>query len=353
MKTETSVLQTDAIQSEWLTTRAAFESLEPEWLELWENSANATPFQSPIWLVPWWRHFGNNHLWCCAMRCDGALVGFAPLLIDHLDSPGPRGVFFLGTGVSDYLDILARRGFEKIVANEFFRQLAERRGEWDVCDFQELRRDSILLSADFQKDFSLEKTVQENCLVLELPNKNAELSNAIPKGALEKLLYYRRRAERAGTVQIEAAAENNFEKLFDEFVRLHFARWNERGGDGVLVGNAIQNFHREAARGFLKLNLLRLYALCLDGRIIATLYGFEFRGRFFYYLGGFDPQFSKLNPGTLIIGHAIEQALRVGASEFDFLRGREKYKYAWGAKERKNFRVIATNRAAESNRANY
>jgi CelD/BcsL family acetyltransferase involved in cellulose biosynthesis len=82
----------------------------------------------------------------------------------------------------------------------------------------------------------------------------------------------------------------------------------------------------------------------LDDRIIAALYGFEFRGRIFYYLGGFDPQFSKLNPGTLIIGHAIEEAIRDGANEFDFLRGQEKYKYAWGAKERKSFRVIAVNR---------
>jgi CelD/BcsL family acetyltransferase involved in cellulose biosynthesis len=344
LKNETPVLQTKAIQSEWLTTREAFESLATEWLELWKNSANATPFQSPLWLIPWWRHFGENHLLCCAMRCDGALIGFAPLFVCGSGSSKSRAVFFIGTGVSDYLDILAKPSFEKMVTTEFFRQLIDRRNEWDLCDFQELRADSVLLSADFPADFSVEKTVQSSCLVLELPKKNAEISNAIPQSALEKLHYYRRRAERMGTVRIEIASENNFEKLFDAFVRLHCARWKERGGDGVLVGSAIQNFHRDVARGFLAIGALRFFALYLDDRIIAALYGFEFRGRIFYYLGGFDPQFSKLNPGTLIIGHAIEEAIRDGASEFDFLRGQEKYKYAWGAKERENFRVVAVNR---------
>ena len=55
-------------------------------------------------------------------------------------------------------------------------------------------------------------------------------------------------------------------------------------------------------------------------------------------LAGFDPAFSKLSPGTLTIGHAIDQAIREGATEFDFLRGGEPYKYHWGAVDRVNFR---------------
>jgi len=41
-----------------------------------------------------------------------------------------------------------------------------------------------------------------------------------------------------------------------------------------------------------------------------------------------------------MIGHAIEEAVRAGASEFDFLRGKEAYKYKWGAKDRPTYRCV-------------
>ena len=53
--------------------------------------------------------------------------------------------------------------------------------------------------------------------------------------------------------------------------------------------------------------------------------------RAYYYIGGFDPSRARLSPGTIMIGHAIEEAIGAGARTFDFLRGREAYKYAWGA----------------------
>jgi CelD/BcsL family acetyltransferase involved in cellulose biosynthesis len=39
----------------------------------------------------------------------------------------------------------------------------------------------------------------------------------------------------------------------------------------------------------------------------------------------------------LIVAHAIEQAIREGAGEMDFLRGREPYKYRWGAVDRSSY----------------
>jgi hypothetical protein len=63
---------------------------------------------------------------------------------------------------------------------------------------------------------------------------------------------------------------------------------------------------------------LRLYALNFRDQIAATLYGFSHGGRAFYYLCGFDPEIADLSPGTLMIGHAIEQAIHEGMAEFDF-----------------------------------
>lgn len=36
------------------------EQLAPEWMSLWETDPQATPFQNPAWLIPWWHSFGED-----------------------------------------------------------------------------------------------------------------------------------------------------------------------------------------------------------------------------------------------------------------------------------------------------
>jgi GNAT acetyltransferase-like protein len=72
----------------------------------------------------------------------------------------------------------------------------------------------------------------------------------------------------------------------------------------------------------------------LADRIVASFHGFTHpeagKKRGYYYLGGFDPAFAQLSVGMLMIDHAVRDAIRDGAVKFDFLRGREAYKYRWG-----------------------
>jgi CelD/BcsL family acetyltransferase involved in cellulose biosynthesis len=84
--------------------------------------------------------------------------------------------------------------------------------------------------------------------------------------------------------------------------------------------------------------VLRLYGLRLGGAAVAALYAMQAHGRAYYYAGGFDPALGALSPGTMAVGHAIEEAVREGCREFDFLRGREGYKYRWGAEDRPTYR---------------
>ena len=120
-------------------------------------------------------------------------------------------------------------------------------------------------------------------------------------------------------------------------MRLHRLRWEARGQAGVLERAEVVEANRLAARGLQARGLLRLLALELEGRIIATLCAFADRprpGAWLYYLGAFDPAWRHLGPGSLLVEQAIRRAVREGARRFDFLRGRERYKLLWGARER-------------------
>ena len=301
------------IQIEEIVSATAFQELRPEWENLWRRCLRATPFQSPHWLLPWWKHFGGSGLWCLAVRAGGELVGLVPCFI------WDRKLLLIGTGITDYLDALIDPEWEAISMAAIMPLLTQQSHHWDQCDFQQLRANSSLCGTD--------AAVQDVCPVLDLSTPDVPM--------LKKAAYYLRHAANFGTVRIEAAAEQNFERCFSEFLRLHQLRWKN---EAVLKEADLKTFHYEVAFQFLRLAALRLYVLYLDRRAIAAWYGFESHRRVYYYLGGFDPAFEKLSPGAILIAHAIRQAREHGAREFDFLRGQERYKYSWGAHDTFTYR---------------
>jgi CelD/BcsL family acetyltransferase involved in cellulose biosynthesis len=122
--------------------------------------------------------------------------------------------------------------------------------------------------------------------------------------------------------------------------KLHGARWRKRRLPGVFVSGKIRRFHLSAAEGLLRAGSLRLHALILGEAVVAVLYCLATPRAVCYYAGGFDPGYARHSPGTVLTAHAIDEAAREGAAEFDFLRGDEPYKYAWGAADRANRRVV-------------
>jgi CelD/BcsL family acetyltransferase involved in cellulose biosynthesis len=305
------------MNTEIISDASELQALAPEWLELWRRSPNATPFQSPMWLLPWWRHFGSNELHVIAMRNGGRLEALAPLYIlrDGSESLG----LFVGTGISDYLDVI---GDEEFIAHIT-------RADCQIWDLQQLRDSSPVLNESLPDGWSENIEDQEPCLVLPLAERS--LSTHFQK----KLRYCQRKLE---PVAFEEATAENLDAMLQSLFDLHAARWSKRGMPGMLADDVIQQFHREVATAMLDAGSLRMYALRSGDRIVATFYGFADATTVYYYLSGYDPELEKLSPGTLIVAHAVESAVRDGATTFDFLRGAEDYKSSWGAKPRMNRR---------------
>lgn len=335
------------LRVEEATTTEELERLQPDWLRLWAQVPSATPFQSPHWLIPWWRHIGEGELLTLAVRDGGMLVGLLPFYIYTPPGDGGRRLFPLGIGTTDYLDALAAPGREGEVMDLAFRHLAARRNRFDCCEWPQLRPGSPLLEAPAPAGWPDRTDPSDPCPVLHLPRSFDALGTVVSRKTLRDLRTVRRRAEQAGTVRWESAGERNLDELFDALLRLHAARWATREEAGVLASPAVQAAHREALPGLLRCGLLRFDALRLDGAIIAALYALadppqRSERRLYFYLGGFDPARERLSPGMLLVGHAIEQAIAEGIAIADFLRGQERYKYFWGAEDTPTFRRILT-----------
>ena len=63
------------------------------------------------------------------------------------------------------------------------------------------------------------------------------------------------------------------------------------------------------------------------------------RRSFCFYITGYDERYAALSPGTVIVAHAIREAIRNGFRVFDFLRGDEPYKFSLGAELRQTENV--------------
>ncbi|MGE5353183.1 MAG: GNAT family N-acetyltransferase [Acidobacteriota bacterium] len=316
--------------------------LSIEWTELYEASAVSTPFQSPAWIINWWKYFGNDSLWTVAVYNRRILVGLAPMYIFNYRHGHEtlRQMTFIGTGNTDYMDILLRPDLEAESVQIFSEFLLGNKENWDVCDFQEIRQSSSLLKLKMPEEFETKTIVSEVCPVTVLPGSFDLFLQSLPITFRKNTIRARRQLRDSGSLRLETAKKENLDEYMDWLFRLHNASWKNRNMPGLLEESTLQNFHRNAAEDLLEHDTLRLYALKHDERIIAAVYSLIKNDRLYYYIGGFDPAFSKYSPGSVILLEIMENAISEGIRKFDFLRGREDYKYKWKAEDRNNYRMF-------------
>ena len=294
------------------------EALGPEWDALWTRCPDATPFQSPRWLLPWWRQFGTGMPRVAIERRDGQLVGVLPLYV----LPGERKALPIGAGTTDYLDALGDPG--PLLPAALARLRADPVDHVDLIEVPPWSKLRWMAPPGWRAAWG----ESSPCPVLTLPD--------LPAGIRRKLRMSRHRAERAGGWTVETADAATLAACFEALVRLHQARWVAQGEAGVLADPAVQAFWHEAAPALLAAGMLRLQVLRVGRVVAAAIMALLAPGRVFFYLSGFDEAQRFVSPGTLLLGAMLEAATAEGRTEAHFLRGQESYKYAWGALDRLN-----------------
>lgn len=318
----------EAMQVEMLCAADQLAALEPEWKALWQQDPLATPFQSPEWLLPWWRQFGGE-LRTLTIRNSERLVGLLPFYLYKDWRSGMRQLLLIGVGTTDYLDGI----FAPECGVEQVRQTLQRlcsEPEWDAITVSQLRRESKLRQAlESFPQGSATRFEAESC-----SRMRALTIDELPSKIRRNVSYYRRRAEAKGDLRFVLADETNYLDCFDMLEKFHAERWDARGERGVLADRRMVAWHRESLPLLLEAGLLRMCCLRLDQEPIATLYavvdppGHRDRTAYFY-LTAHSSRHAELSPGTLMIAMAIEHAAAEGVEVIDMLRGDERYKDFW------------------------
>ncbi len=310
----------------------ALDALADEWIRLWERCPWATPFQRPEWLLPFASTFCGKkdvrRAWALAARSGGVLVALLPLSTQRGDS---ERTTLLGEPISDYLDILATAEAAQAATTRFLEVLGGKCADGSDVVLEPLRLSSPILSACVPRDLEDQVFEREPSPVLSLRGRLGVLS----KGMTDRLRRARRHASHFGPLEfVDATDAGAVSTWLGHLFRLHASRWVTRGERGVLAAPEVRTFHDRAVPALARGGLARLYGLTLGGRAAAALLCFRDVRTVYLYASGFDPAFGQASPGSLLIGHAVEQAGAERAAEVDFLRGRERYKYAFLAEDR-------------------
>jgi CelD/BcsL family acetyltransferase involved in cellulose biosynthesis len=309
---------------------AGFDALREEWEDLEHRAAEDNIFMTHLWQHAWWKDLGGTaQLDLIAFRHEGRLVGLAPT---YRESAGGFPVVRFGGGleVTDYTGFLVEAGYEAAVGRAFLEHCLEFPGL--VLDLHYLRSDGITLAALTQASRDLERRYnterEEVSPRIILPVDWDTYLSTLSKKDRHELRRKRRRLEEAGGWTVSETSAESLAGDLETFFRLHAASTRAKAD---FLTEDVKRFFRHICHHLLEEGWLSLRLLHHQGRPVAAVLGFIYRGRLLLYNSGYDPTLNTVSAGLVLMSEEVRLAIEAGLVELDFLRGDEKYKYDLGA----------------------
>ena len=329
-----------------------FEALAPSWRALLASASNKEPVKSPLWLLTWWRQFGQcdrRALAVLVAEDNGRLVGLLPLSrrrVFHRGIVPVRRLELLATGeceadeiCSDYVGAIVERGAEAPVVRAFVEALASGAiGSWDELSFSAMRHDDASvepLHAELRRagfTTSLEQTGA--CPYVQLPSTfDAYLGNlgSARRYAVRRAMReFEQWANANGGYRLRRASTHP-ELLEGRRIlqSLHSERWGARGERGVFASERFTRFHDEIIPKLFDGvdGSVDLLWLTVGGEAISAVYNIVYDSKVYFYQSGRKLDLPKgIKPGIAIHTLAIQDAIARGYREYDFLNGASQYK---------------------------
>jgi len=312
------------------------------WEDLHGRGPRTSPFLSPRFLLPWHRALGQG--------CDDRVVRWGP------DGGSDEGILFLcrcgeggwiflgGEQVADYLDALVAPGRDEA----FWREFLERGlpalggGPLRLPGLVE-GTPALSLLPSICRETGLSCVVEEmdKAPFVSLPGSFEEYLERL--GAKERH-ELRRKMRRAAELLPGLAfrVTRTPDELVNDLPSFVGLLRKSHPAKESFMDASMATFFREVAEGFLASGRLRLGFLSTQGVDVASVFQFRTDGALLLYNSGYDPKLRAANPGLVLIARSIEQAIEEGCTEYDFLRGTERYKYDLGGVDRVVYRLTVS-----------
>jgi CelD/BcsL family acetyltransferase involved in cellulose biosynthesis len=323
------------MQTKIYTDVSGFEALAEEWDDLLVRSASAPFFMRYSYQRTWWRYLGNDDLVLIAVRTDeGRLAGLAPLY-GKTNQAGQRELSFVGcVDVSDYLDLLIDKEQVDSVCQALLDCLERsQQVNWDKLYLCSLPHNSLththLAETARARGWQAQVRQQDVCPVITLPASWDTYLAGLDKKQRHEIRRKARKIENEAQTRWYAIdSPDGLAAAMDDFIALHQKSAQDKQD---FWSESLILFFKAVSLELARCGWLKLYFIEVNGLKAAAMLCFDYNNEFLLYNSGYDPQFSALSPGNVLITYTIQQAIELGRTRYDFLRGDEIYKFRFGA----------------------
>jgi len=327
---------------ERIETLGHFERRGEDWNEFLFSSDLNTVFLTHEWLSAWWQCLsGDSEMHVLIFRDQyDRILGMAPLRIME-----ERMFFMASHEVTDYCDFITHPEHRE----DFFRRLLhhfrEHSSDFTRFEFINIEQNSptllFLPRLAAQYGLNCSQVESEVVPVLDLPSSY----DAFVSGLTRKNRHELRRKLRKMAALKDFRAEkitkpDELMAVVDSFIDLH--RESNSAKTNFWRKEGMADFFRETVYQFGRRGWVELNCLFAKESLIAALLNFTYQQEILFYNVAFHADFASYSPGFYLFNASINEAISARKTRADFLRGREKYKYDFGAKECKIYSLILT-----------
>jgi CelD/BcsL family acetyltransferase involved in cellulose biosynthesis len=305
------------------------QEIEGDWRRLAESRGNA--FLTPEWFRCWFEHYGDGGSPFIPIVRDsgGRLTGLLPLVI--AGSGHPRVCRIVGGNIGDRFHPVSRPEDEEEVAAAAGEALGSTARPWSILALDHVEVQTPWVDALARSTGARLRSLErrpDRLPMMDLSGYSSWDDYLASRSSSFRRDFRRAKIRAAKDRSVRLRRTEHLGQLpsdMDRFFHLHDLRLGTQGGSSLGTERA-RSFHRRFAASCLERGWLRLWFLELDEQPVAAWYGWRLGARYSCYNSGFDPSWSRVGPGRLLLGGVIESALEEGAAEFDFLLGDEGYK---------------------------
>jgi CelD/BcsL family acetyltransferase involved in cellulose biosynthesis len=314
--------------------------LAEEWNAFLNVSGQDLVFLTHEWFSSWWEFLSdNNSLEVLLFKDDqDHMIGIAPLMTD-----GRSLRFMASQEVTDYCDFI----FLQDKKEEFYKSLLRyfRKNYLDQThmEFINIRSSSptCVLVPEMASKYGFSHSLRETEVtpVLSIPSTYKDYINGLKRKNRHELRRKLRRIEGLAGIKIKKITETrHLLPAIEGFISLHQKSGPEKLAFWTTKG--MPDFFRKVVHRFSEKGWVEMDVLFFEDSIISALLSFLYGNEVLFYNVAYDLEYASFSPGFYLFHSSIVEAISRGKSCVDFLRGREKYKYDFGAKECKIYSLI-------------
>lgn len=309
-----------------LTDKGLDPLLVDEWRALVAGTPSTSYFQTPDWILSWWRFLAGRPptevaLWRDVDGRLDAVVAVSemsttrrrkfPLSLPFVTNAGS------GPGDADHCGWVYAPERRAAIGS----WLRERAGRVPLY-IRNVRDESSLLDG-------ATAIATQRCPVLQIPEDLERLGS---RNFNKKLRKYARILAREGVTFRWIAADEITPHDLESLIRVHTMRRASLGA-ATAFDHTQLDLHLELARRGTRGRGPVMVLAEHEGAVVAAGYGFLWNDTFADYQSGWDPAWASSGLGTALGHQMIRMTAERGVVEYDFLRGTEEYKYRFGAKD--------------------